>query len=264
MYFVLRLPKRALLALVLPIGGVAVFAIQAKGFPYHLHMMTLGTGFMHLTLVSAFANFGRKHARWADFVAVGALALGLEYRESATMSPGVSGQWSKIGATAAMRDSPAYIEDFEWEDFYAGDLRDAARYLRSHTAASDRVQTYGLDPYLLFLARRQSASPVIYDFELNLDAALEAGTGASPSEAVRSKLFAYRDRAEKLVYDDVSASPPAAFAFFDGAPFSYPDDSEADFARHCPTIYAWLDSRYAPARKFGTIRVRMRKDLDRD
>ncbi len=261
-YFVLRLPRRALLALVLPLGGFVVFAIQGKGFPYHLHMLTLGTGVMHLVLVAALANFGKRRERWADFIAIGALALGLEYRESALMSPGVAGEWARIGATASMRASRAYFDDFEWEDFYAADLREAAKYLRDHTNPTERIQTYGLDPYLLFLAQRHSASPVIYDFELDLDAALEAGTGAAPSRAQRAQLFAYRDRAVKDVFDHVSASPPAAFVFFDGAPFSYPDDSEADFARHCPSIHEWLDTRYAPARTFGTIRVRMRNDID--
>jgi hypothetical protein len=217
---------------------------------------------MHLVLVAAVADFGRRHERWADFIAAGALAIGLEYRESARLSPGSAGEWGRVGATASMRASRSYFDDFDWEDFEAADLRDAAKYLHEHTGPAERIQTYGLDPYLLFLAQRHTASPVIYDFELDLDAALEAGSGAAPSGAQRAKLFAYRDAAVKDVYDHVTASPPAAFVFFDGAPFSYPDDSEADFARHCPSIHDWLDTRYAPARRFGALRVRMRNDLD--
>ena len=59
----------------------------------------------------------------------------------------------------------------------------------------------------------------------------------------------------------VKTSPPAAFVFFDKAPFGHPDDGEADFAKHCPDVYRWLDERYAPATRIGTVRVRLRKDV---
>jgi hypothetical protein len=263
-FFALRLPRRALLALVLPVGGFVVFASQGKGFPYHLHMVTLGMGAMELVLVAALARRAQQgSAAFGAAAAVGALLLGLQCREDAVMSPGTKGDWAKIGATKDMRASGAYLDHFEWGDFFARDLRDAASFVESRTRDGERVQTYGLDPYFLFLAHRHSASPVIYDFELNVDAALKGGSGAMPSAADRAALLAYRDAAEELVLAAVQASPPAAFVFFDKAPFSYPEDGEADFKAHCPKVAAWLADRYVPAARFGTVRVRMRLDAAR-
>ena len=48
---------------------------------------------------------------------------------------------------------------------------------------TDRVQIYGMDPYVLFLARRLSATPYIYAYDLNADAALGGGTGGRPDDA---------------------------------------------------------------------------------
>jgi hypothetical protein len=260
-FFVFRLPRRALLSLVLPLGGFTVFAGQGKGFPYHMHMLTLGTGVTELALMAVAADWGRRAPAWCDFVAVAALGLGLEARKSAVLSPGLKGSWAEVGATAQLRSSTSYLEDFPWGDFFLKDLYEASDYVRKHTRPDDRIQTYGLDPYFLFLSRRQTATPVIYDFELNVDAALEGGSGASLSSSQRSQILSYRSSAESLVLERVVSSPPAAFVFFDQAPFTYPEDGEADFARHCPTVYRWLDSRYAAAMRFSKIRVRLRNDM---
>jgi hypothetical protein len=260
-FFVCRLPNRALLGLVLPVGGFAVFAGQGKGFPYHMHMLTLGTGVMQLALMAVAADWGRRAPAWCDLVAVAALGLGLDARKSAVLSPGIQGNWAGVAATAELRSSRSYLEDFPWGDFFLEDLYVASDYVRKHTRPDDRIEVYGLDPYFLFLSRRQSATPVIYNFELNVDAALEGGHGASLSSSQRSEILSYRDRAESLVLERVTSAPPAAFVFIDHAPFTYAEDGEADFARHCSTVHHWLDSRYAATLRFGKIRVRMRSDL---
>lgn len=286
---VLKMPRRALLAGVLPIGGFIVFAGQGKAFPYHLHMLTLGTSMAQLVILAALGNevlkwreapsvrFHREPRATADasmaaspsrghhaltIVAVlAALGLGAKSAQDAWLSPGVQGQWASVGATAEKRASRAYFDHFPWGDFFANDLRDAAAYLAFHTRPDERVQTYGFDPYLLFLARRKSASPVIYDFELNVDAALEGGRGARPSPELRSWLLAYREEAEQLVLRSVDASPPAAFVLFDRAPFTHPQDSELDFATHCPKLEHWMVERYERAAVFGTVRIWLRRDV---
>lgn len=261
-YFALKLPRRALLALVLPLGGAALFLGQGKGFPYHMHMLTLGTAVAQLLLVLAVAEHAaRRREVFLAAGVVGAIALGFKASEDARYSPSTRGRWDTYGETAEQRASRAYFERFEWGDFFAADLRDAAQFLREATPADQRVQLYGFDPYLLFLAKRHSASPVIYGFELNVDAALAGGSGARPSEAQRAALLAHRDASEALVLRSARERPPAAFVFFDRAPFSYPEDSELDFARHCPELHAWLGDRYDEAVRFGTIRVRLRRDL---
>jgi hypothetical protein len=265
----MKLPRRALLAIVLPIGGAALFIGQGKAFPYHLHMLTLGTAVMQVVLLAAIARHLAQDAtsfrRWqlvlAGLGVAWAIGLGVKSAQDAWMSPSVRGRWASIGATPEKRASRAYFDHFGWGDFFANDLRDAAAYLTFHTRADERVQTYGFDPYLLFLARRKSATPVMYDFELNVDAALEGGKGARPSAELKSWLLAYRDEAEKLVLQRVEAAPPAAFALLDRAPFTHPKDAEADFAAHCPHLYSWMTAHYSPAATFGTARVWLRHDV---
>jgi hypothetical protein len=272
-YRVLGMPRRALLAAVLPIGGFLVFVGQGKAFPYHLHMLTLGTGVAQLVIMAGLARYMQSaHDRcdgvraWtlvttAALAPAAALGLGLKSAEDALLSPGVKGRWSTAGATAELRASRAYVDLFPWGDFFANDLRDAAGYLAFHTLPDERIQTYGFDPYLLFLARRKSASPVIYNFELNVDAALEGGPGARPSEEQKAWLRAYRDEAEELVLRAVEASPPAAFVLLDRAPFTHPESSEKDFATHCPKLNAWMSERYVRAAVFGTVRIWLRRDV---
>jgi hypothetical protein len=190
-----------------------------------------------------------------------ALALGAKSAGDAWRAPSVKGRWAIAGATPERRATRAYFDRFPWGDYFANDLRDGAAYLAFHTEPGERVQTYGFDPYLLFLARRKSASPVIYGFELNVDAALEGGPGARPSAELRSWLLAYRDNAEQLVLRSVEAAPPAAFALLDRAPFTHPPDAERDFAAHCPDLFRWMEARYVPAATFGTVRIWLRRDV---
>ncbi len=267
-YFVLKLPRRALLAGVLPAGGFLVFAGQGKAFPYHLHMLTLGTGVAQLVIVGAVAKYlqtapstARRSDAFAIAAAVAALAMGAKSGEDAWKSPAVRHDWASVGSTPEKRASRAYFDRFPWGDYFANDLRDAAAYLTFHTLPDERVQIYGFDPYLLFLARRKSASPVIYSFELNVDAALEGGPGARPSPELKTWLRAYRDEAEQLVLRSVDASPPAAFVLMDRAPFTHPADAEEDFAKHCPDLFAWMTKRYAFAASFGTMRIWLRHDV---
>ena len=263
-YWFVRLPPRALLAAVLPVGGFIVFAGQGKAFPYHLHMLTLGTAVGQLVIVASLAKAtasARIPAPVPIVLAALALGLGAKAAEDALLSPGVRGRWPAIAATPEMRGRRTYFDRFPWGDFAQNDLRDAAAWLAFHTRPDDRVQIYGFDPYLLFLARRKSASPVIYDFELNVDAALEGGPGARPTDELRAWLLAYRDEAEALVLEHVVASPPAAFALIDNAPFTHPEDAEADFAAHCPKLDAFMRERYDAAAAFGTVHIWLRRDL---
>jgi hypothetical protein len=261
-YRVFRLPRRALLVAVLPAGGFVVFAMQGKAFPYHLHMLTLGTAVGQLAILAALIRHVESRTSVLAFVgAVAALGLGAKAAEDSLKSPAVMGKWTRMGATADKRASRAYFEHFPWGDFFANDLRDGAAYLTFHTRPDERVQIYGFDPYMLFLARRKSATPIIYSFELNVDAALEGGPGSRPPPELRQWLTAYRDETERFVLKSVEAAPPAAFVLFDRAPFTHPEDSEKDFEEHCPDLFRWMKERYLPTATFGTVRIWLRRDV---
>jgi hypothetical protein len=104
---------------------------------------------------------------------------------------------------------------------------------------------------------RAHGTPGIYNFELNVDPALEGGSGARVTPSQRTALIAHRDAAERLVLEQARAARPAAFVFFDKAPFGHPDDAELDFATHCPDLHRWVEENYEPATAFGTVRVRL-------
>src|SRR5262249_12000267 len=108
---------------------------------------------------------------------------------------------------------------------------------------------------------RKSATPIIYTFELNVDPALEGGAGAKPSAEEKRWLLEYRDNAETELLDQIEKSPPAAFVFFDVAPFAEAPDGQLDFAEHCPRAWEWLNERYAAPKRFGNVVIRLRQDV---
>jgi len=228
--------------------------------------VTLGAGVAQLVVVGAVAKRGRDAATpWRTHVAFAgvllALSVGAKSFVEAIDSAAVERHWASIGSTAEKRKTRAYFDAFPWGDYFPNDLRDAATYLAFKTTPDERVQIYGFDPYFLFLAKRKSASPVIYGFELNVDAALKGGPGARPSAETKEWLVAYRNEAEALVLTTVEASPPAAFALFDRAPFTFPADAERDFEAHCPRLFAWMTAHYERGPSFGTVRLWMRHDV---
>jgi hypothetical protein len=259
---------RFYLASTLLVGGLFVFFLQAKAFPYHLHPATAGS---RLVWVAALAAATERWTRtpqsawWRQSVPLaGAVIIGWQCLEDARLSPYAKSDWDVAGATPAARQTEEYVRRFPWGDFFAWDIRQAARLLERTTDSADRVQLYGMDPYVLFLARRLSATPYIYSFELNVDASLEGGSAGRPDDAARAYILAAaRNHAEEM-QEALERQPPAAFVLIDHIPFTYPDNSEVDLARHCPATYAWMVDHYRRAARFGGVRVWLRDDvLDR-
>ena len=103
----------------------------------------------------------------------------------------------------------------------------------------------------MFLAQRLSATPYIYDFELDVDAALEGGPG--PED--RAWMIAAAKRNAHDLFERVRLAPPGAFITMDLVPYTFPPDADADFASHCPEAAAWMRQHYQLAERFGTVRV---------
>jgi hypothetical protein len=252
------LPRRALLLMVPLVGGLASFFVQGKGFPYHLHPITAGTHLVWIGALACAVERAREGGRARVIAGAGALALALQCATEAWMSDARRSDWSAIGATADARASEAYVRAFPAIDYFAWDLRAGAAFVRAHTAEDARVQTYGMDPYVLFLARRLSATPYIYSFELNVDASLAGGSGGHPDDAERAWLVDHAKRDEADMLARLDRAPPAAFVFVDGAPFTRAPDAEADFDAHCPRASAWMRDRYRSAARFGKVSVWLR------
>jgi hypothetical protein len=258
-----RLPARFFAVATLLFGGLVVFFAQAKAFPYHLHPVTAGARLVWLAaLAAATERWATAATTWQRAIpAICSAVIGWQCLDDARLSPYAKSEWDVAGATAAERGAEAYVRQFPWDDFFAWELRQAAGFLEKTTEPSDRVQVYGMDPYVLFLARRLSASPQIYSFELNVDASLAGGSGGHPDEADRSWMLSVaRSHAEEM-QAALERQPPAAFVIIDHIPFTYPDDSEVDLSQHCPATFAWMVARYRRAVRFHGVRVWLRNDV---
>jgi hypothetical protein len=118
-----------------------------------------------------------------------------------------------------------------------------------------------MDPYVLFLAGRLSATPYIYVYDLDVDAALGGGTGGRPDDDQAAHIRAIRDAHEADLLTRLEARPPAAFVFLDKSPLMTQDDAWDDFESHCPAAAAWVHRRYRETARFGHDHVLLRDDL---
>ncbi len=254
------MPRRALPLAVMPLAGLASVAIQAKGFPYHFHPVSAGTSLVLVALVHQAWVRAEQSSRLLGRIAAGLVALALSLRTSLIV-------WTPkyppvpIARDAQSLASSERLAPYERIDFFPKALRDAAHHVASHTAASDTVQTYGMDPYLLFLAQRKSATPYIYAYDLDVDTALAGGFepgAARPNEAEVRVIQAMRDEHERDLLARLQARPPAAFVIIDRSPLMSSDDAVRDFEEHCPATYAWVRSRYVESAEFEGIHVWLR------
>jgi hypothetical protein len=264
-----EMPARVLAVALMPLCALGGVVVQAKGFPYHFHPVTAGVHLQWLLLAAWLTERTRVARRARALVRVVPVAFGvaiaLRVATSMEDSPHVRATWLPWGAfTPQQRATREYFAHFAERDFFPFELRQTADYLREHTAAGDRVQTYGMDPYVLFLAGRASATPYIYAYDLNADAALGGGTGGRPDDAQAARIRAMRDAHEADLLARVKAAPPAAFVFIDGSPLMTASDAWEDFAGHCARAASWVRERYRETARFGHDHVWMRRDLAPD
>jgi hypothetical protein len=228
--------------------------------------VTAGLGLAWLTIVVWLWERYRQRAGYARLLPLGAgAALALKVAVTMPYSPHVTDIWilAKAGG-AEERESHDYLVYFRDRDFFPWEMRQTAAYLRDHTKPTDRVQTYGMDAYLLFLAQRMSATPYIYVYDLNPDAALGGSwmpTGTRPNLDEAARIQALRDAHEADMLARLKKDPPAAFVFFDKAPLISEEDAFADFTAHCPASAAWVLEHYRETASFGEDHIWLRNEL---
>ena len=256
-----KMPKRMLVIALVPLCALAGIVLQAKGFPYHAHPLTAGVHLQALALVAWLVHTDsplRLHQS-APMAVSAAIALGVA--RAMQGSPHIQANWLDQESPEAERQTPEYFGHYLLPDFFPFEMREAAAYLAAHTGPDDRVQTYGMDPYVLFLAARLSATPYIYAYDLNADDALAGGSGLRPNRAEAARIQSIRSAHETDLLSRLAAKPPAAFVFFDGAPLLSEADAWHDFQVHCPKAAAWVAARYDEAARFGHDRIWLRRDL---
>lgn len=262
------LPRRALGVALLPVVGVLSVLAQSKGFPYHFHPVSAGLYLQWLTLVVwAWERYSTSPRGTIHRLLpwLGGAALAGRLSLLLPQSPHILDTWIlEKGTTAEKREGYDYLVYFRDRDYYPFELRQTAQYLKEVTAPKDRVQIYGMDPYLLFLAERLSATPYIYAYDLNADAALGGSwlpEGPHPNERQSEAIKALRDEHERDLLARVKKDPPAAFVFFDRAPLVSWEDAVYDFHVQCPETSVWLDANYRMTASFKEIHVFLRNDM---
>ncbi len=261
-----EMPRRAVGLALVPLCGIGSLVVQAKGFPYHFHPVTAAFHLQWLALAAWLTERCRvARRRWALVrlapIAVG-IVLALHVAGAMEDSPHVRATWLLWdGFTPAQRATRAYFARFPESDFFPYEMRQAAAYLREHTKADDRVQAYGMDPYILFLAERLSATPYIYAYDLDADAALAGGTGGVPDEAQSARIARMRDEHESDLLTRLEAQPPAAFVFLDNSPLLSEPDAWKDFASHCRRAAPWVRANYRETARFTHDHIWLRADL---
>lgn len=260
-----EMPRRAVAVAIVPVCALGSVVVQAKGFPYHFHPVTAGVHLQWLVFVAWLAErtrvATRKRALLRLWPIVAALVVALRVATSMEDSPHIRAVWLLWGApTAEQRETSEYFDHFPEPDFFPYEMRQAAQFVRESTREDETVQTYGMDPYVLFLAGRQSATPYIYAYDLNADAALGGGTGGHPDEAQAARIRAIRDEHETDMLRRLTVRPPAAFVFLDSAPLLSQSDAWGDFEAHCARSAVWTRQHYAHAARFGHLHVWLRRD----
>ncbi len=261
-----EMPPRIVGLALVPVCALGSVIAQAKGFPYHFHPVTAGVHLQWLAFTAWLAERSRVTARrWAIVrmapIAVG-IVLSLRVGFAIEDSPHVRATWMLWGAwTPEQRSTRAYFARFPESDFFPYEMRQAAAYVREHTKPDDRVQLYGMDPYVLFLAQRLSATPYIYGYDLDVDTALAGGTGGAPNDAQTARIEGIRDAHESDLLARLEAHPPAAFVFLDHSPLLSETDAWADFAAHCLRAAPWVRANYRETARFEHDHVWLRADL---
>ena len=75
------------------------------------------------------------------------------------------------------------------------------------------------------------------------------------------RIRAIRDEHEADMLARLTARPPAAFVFLDGAPLLSGGDAWSDFETHCQASAAWVSRRYGESARFGHDHVWLRRDV---
>ncbi len=260
------LPRRMLALAVAPLAALGSALAQHKGFGYHFHPLTatshIGLLVITILLWEKFRSGSTKRPfeRLAVIGAIGTYAFLLA--SAMKTSPHTKNVWILAGGeTPEDRATQEYFDSFKTYDYFPWELRQGARYLADKLPENARVQTYGMDPYILFLAQRRSATPYIYAYDLNADAALDGGWSNRPTPPEKDAIRGWRWRHEHDMLARLKEAPPEAFVFVDRSPLITFQEAWEDFRYCCMDTATWVAAHYHPARSFDTVHVWFRDDL---
>ena len=252
------LPRRYLAIALAPTLGLVAVIAQRKGFPYHFQFLTASLSLAWLALVLHVLSLGAVHRLLRAGVV---LVLCVANAATALGSPHLSGFACVVPPELPPR---ARQQAYRTTDFFPDRLRDAAQVLQQRTDPGAKVFVYGMDPYLLFLAERPSASRFIYAYDLNCDAALggshlPAPEGLHPSALQIAKIESLCAEHGTTLLRELERERPAAVVLLDGSPlFSY-FEAWTDLREHQPAVLAHIEAHYEEAANVAGYHVLLRK-----
>jgi hypothetical protein len=259
-----RLPASALIFGWLPLAAIVHIAIQSKGYFYHHEPLWISVAVQWLVLLAQLWSppssapldpRSRLRVILAHATRIGA-ALTLSTLVAICVRSSMYFPLEMLldPRHPAVRDPQLLLRFFSQSDSRMGDERLAAEHIATSTLPTDRVQVFGMDPSILYLARRRSATPYIYAFDLVLDHTL---SGARSNGATNEQLRAIEQVGEERRADFLArlrARPPAKLVFPASAVF-LPAAPESIFRERLPEAAAWLDANYYLDREHDGLRI---------
>jgi hypothetical protein len=257
-----RVGRQALALAAIPLLGIGLDFVQGRSFGEHLHPVTAGTALIALALCCQLATEPRLIAEPSRAAGVWPLLLGalLAFQAATALlaSPHLRADWTMTdGATREGRASVGFARHYDTGDFASGAMFEVAMFLRQRTRPDDRIQLYGMDPYLLALAERRSATPYVYSADLVPDAPI-AGIrlrGGSRREVEAARAIAKRNAADFL--ERLQRANPAAFVLFDRAPFRHPVHALDELLTNVPSLGPLLRESYNEVPSLSALHVYM-------
>jgi len=137
---------------------------------------------------------------------------------------------------------------FDRVDFFPHQFREAAALLAEQAKPDERVAMYSMDAYILFLARRKSATPYIYAYDLNTDwpliGAYDEG-GPHPTEAQKAVIRVMRDEHIADFTKRIKEGRPPVWLIVSLSPLMTNPSGERDLELHCAEAAEYLHEEYS-------------------
>lgn len=256
-----RLPSRALILGLLPLPAIVNIAIQSKGYFYH-HEPLWSSVALQWTLILAHLWSAQRRTRSVRVAGV-LLALMLA---ALTLIAVRTSMYFPLDAMLdedhpAASDPTVLLQLFSQGDSQLFDELNAGQHLAATTEPTDRIQVFGMDPSVLFIAHRKSATPYIYSFDLVVDHTV---AGARTSGATTAQLDAIEKFGQRRRNDfmrRLHGLPPARIVFPAHAVF-LPGPPEHMFRQRMPEAAGWFSVNYKLESEFGSLRIYARKASD--
>jgi glycosyltransferase 2 family protein len=237
-----RIAARALPLVLLALPAFGNVIAQGKGFLYHYEPVHVAT---HLAALLAVL------ASWHTAQRVIAALLFTIWTTNAVATSSAQEAVVMLDPTHPWRQHLRLrLREFSTPDFRLEDDRDVAEYLLDTTAEDERVQIFGMDPAILFRARRLSATPYIYGWDVALQTAFDSAHRVGASEP---QLHALRAIASERCADftrRLESQPPSRFAISDVGVFLQPSPRVA-LDTHCPRAFEFIRTHYRLDRHIG-------------